>query len=105
MIKPFMNNHVIKNNFKDFKKDFYKKEWCRDINYKYSFFDTQGIFNNNYIHASIIIIDNVLYRFTFLSYIRFLIFININKTTKENVNKIVNSKKDIRKQKLIKIEK
>lgn len=104
MMRPYITKSVIiKHDFKDFKKAFYKKEWCRDFTHRKSFFDLGYSNKENYIHASIVIIDDVRYRFTFLSYIKFLIFINLNKTTLKNLNEIVNNKKYIRKQKLKRI--
>jgi hypothetical protein len=104
MMAQYVNGHVvIKRNFKDFKNAFNKKEWRRNLRFKKSFFDLHYMSHENYIHASIIIIDRVRYRFTFLSYIKFLIFIYLNRTTSENINRNVNNKKDIRKQKLKKL--
>jgi hypothetical protein len=104
-MSPFINSSVVtKRSFKDFKIAFYKNEWRRNISYRTSFFDlTYNRLYYNYIHASIIIINGVGYKFTFLSYLKFLIFIYLNRTTEENINKNINTKKDIRREKLKKL--
>lgn len=108
MVKNIPRKHVICSSFKTFKINFYKYEWNRNIAHKYSFFcdnSNHNEYDNFYIHASIPIINGVLYRFSTISYMRYIIFLTLNKTTDKNENEIVNNTKSIRKQKLKKIKK
>ena len=72
------------NSFSHFKKNFFKVEWERDIKNKYSFFqhnDKLSLEYDNYIHASIVIVNNVNYKFKMISYIKYSIFLYLNRTT------------------------
>jgi len=100
----YERKNINKNNsFLEFKKNFYKHQWKRDISNKFSLFPlSYSEYNDNYIHAGIVKVDGVAYIFTFFSYLRFLIFFNfkIKKTNHKNLNIIINTKRGIRKEKL-----
>jgi len=89
-------------NYNDFKSEFYKHECERDINSKslltnINFYSTPQI---NYINDVLVIVDNVKYTFSLISYIRYRIFMLRYRTTIFNYKRNVNSLTDLRKQKL-----
>ena len=57
--------------FNEFKSNFYKYEWERDINHK-SLLTNMNFYSDkkiNYISTILVIVDNVKYSFSLLSYI------------------------------------
>jgi len=96
--------------YSDFKREFYKVQWERDIKYKHSFFNLDKLhfldfFDKNIIHAGIVIVNGKQFIFRPYSYLLFRIFLFKNRTTLKNYKNPVNAKKEIRKIKLKKLEK
>ena len=94
--------------FSNFKREFYKVEWCRSSGWRYAYFNRDTMdrmsFDLNYIHASIVIVNGTQFVFEPISFIRFQIFLFLNRTTEKNVNIRVNTLKQKRKLKLEKLK-
>lgn len=112
MFNMYGRNRIVSNSFNEFKREFYNYEWQRDLDYKFSFFSTEKdpikrIYSRrqNEIHASIIIVNNIQFRFRPFNFIRYSIFLFKNRTTINNYKEVVNNLRQKRRNKLQKLQK
>lgn len=102
-------NSRVSHSFKEFKREFYNCEWQRDLNYKFSFFSTEKdpikrVYTKRYqIHASVVIVNNIQFRFRPFNFIRYSIFLFKNRTNIKNYNEVVNNLRQKRRNKLQRI--
>jgi hypothetical protein len=94
-----------RSSFKDFKKEFFKNQWKRNPLFRHAFFSLDDMCSEgNYIHAGVVVINNIKYVFDPISFWRFTFFISKNRTTDKNKFQIVNNNTEIRKNKLKKLK-